>query len=259
MPDIALSGWALLLIAAFIIGVSKTGFPGVGILAVPMVAMVIPAKLSTGVVLPMLLAADIMAVLYYRRHGVMKYLFKLVPCAVAGILIGYVFMGYVNNTQLSFFMGLVILIMLALNTWRNYRLAKSGEIHIPDGWWFAIVMGLAAGITTMMANAAGPIIVLYLLAMRLPKHEFLGTGAIYTMFLNAFKIPFSATLFDDQTHVRLINPDSLLLNLKLLPVIIIGAFLGLWLVKRIPEKAFTYFIQVLAAIGALKLLLTPWI
>jgi uncharacterized membrane protein YfcA len=239
--------WSLVVGAAIIIGISKTGFPGVGILSIPLVAIAIDPKKSTGTVLPMLIVGDCMAVFFYRRHAVIKYLFKVVPCAVAGVLIGFVFLGMVTSAQLKPIIGAVILVMLSVNWWRNWRLAKSGAMHIPEGWWFAAVLGVTAGIITMMANAAGPIMVIYLLAMRLPKDAFIGTGAWYALSVNVFKVPFSASL-------GLITATSLTMNLMVAPVIILGGFLGLRLVKHVPEKPFTWLMQALAVIAAVDML-----
>ncbi|MCL2640592.1 MAG: sulfite exporter TauE/SafE family protein [Phycisphaerales bacterium] len=256
MPELTLTQWLIMIAAALILGMSKTGLAGVGILAIPLAAMVIPARESTGLILPMLVVGDIMAVLIYRRHAVWKYVLKLLPCAVAGILLGFILMNLgetnkpiINDNILKPFIGIVILILLALNAWRTHRIAKSGEIHIPDGLWFAITMGVLAGIVTMMANAAGPIIVIYLLAMRLPKHAFIGTGAWYFLILNTFKIPFSA-------YLGLVTTSSLIFNATLAPVIIIGGLAGVWLVKYIPEKPFTWMVQILAAAAAIHLIVS---
>ena len=134
--------------------------------------------------------------------------------------------------------------MLALNLWRN---RKDEILEVPSGKWFPAAMGLSAGITTMMANAAGPIMAIYLLAMRLPKNAFIGTGAWYFLLVNCFKVPFSATL-------GLITWESLRLNLMLAPLIILGSFLGIRLAHYLPEKIFAALIQILAAAGALRLL-----
>ncbi len=252
MGALAPSAWALLVLAAIIIGFSKTGLPGMGILAIPLVAMVIPARASTGLILPMLLVGDVMAVAYYRRHAVWKHLVKLLPCAVAGILLGYVLLGMVNDRQLKPVIGGVILVMLALNWWRERKMAKAGEIHVPRGWWFPMIMGLTAGVTTMMANAAGPIMVIYLLAMRLPKDEFIGTGAWYYLLLNAFKVPLSYNL-------GLITAESLWFNAKLAPVIVAAALLGVWTAKIVPERIFNWIVGAMAAAAAAQLVVSAWI
>lgn len=232
----------LLELNAFLIGISKTGIPGVGILAIPLTAMVLPARVSTGLILPMLIMGDIFAVSYYRRKGVWKYIFRLLPFAVSGIIIGYFMMGKINDEQLSKFIGFVILIILSLNYWWNKK-----EIKIPEKFYFAIFMGLLAGITTMMANAAGPILIIYLLSMKLPKTEFVGTGAWYFFILNWLKVPFSVNL-------GLINFNSLKLNFILFPGVIIGAILGIIFLKKIPQKVFNQIVQILAGISALKLI-----
>ncbi len=237
--------WIIVGIASLLIGISKTGVPGLGILAIPLVAWVIPAKASTGVILPMLIVGDIFAVKYYRRHAVWPHLIRLIPWAVTGIIIGFLIMGKIKDHQLRPIIGITVLVMLIVNYWRNIRM--KGDISIPTQWWFAALFGLLAGITTMMANAAGPILAIYLLAMQLPKNEFLGTGAWYYLLLNCFKVPFSANL-------GLINENSLFLNLVNLPFIIGGALLGIYLVKFIPEKTFIAVVQILAALAAIKLL-----
>ena len=245
MIDITPAGWAILAFSSFLIGISKTGVPGVGILAIPFVAAVLPAKASTGLILPMLIVGDVFAVAYYRQHTVWRHLVRLMPCAAVGIAIGAGLMGVVNDRQLRPIIGGTVLAMLAINQWRSAR--AQGDLSVPEGWWFPVVMGLLAGVTTMMANAAGPIMTIYLLAMRLPKDEFIGTGAWYFMLLNCFKVPFSAQL-------GLITTDSLRLNLALMPLIVIGALLGVRVARRIPEKGFKTVVLVLAAAAAAYLL-----
>lgn len=245
MEHISQFGWAALAASALLIGVSKTGFPGIGILAILLTAMVMPARQSTGLILPMLIVGDCFAVSYYRRHAVWAHLVKLTPFAAIGIVIGWLLMGKVNDPQLRVFIGGMTLVMLGLNWWRTRR---GGDVPVPQGWWFPVGFGLLAGVTTMMANAAGPIMVIYLLAMRLPKDEFIGTGAWYYLLLNCFKVPFSGSL-------NLINLQSLQFNLILLPVIVVGALSGVRLVKFVPEKLFADIVQVLAVVGALWLLI----
>ena len=240
-------GWAALVIAAVLIGVSKTGLPGIGILAVTLVAVAIPAKQSTGLILPMLIVGDLFAVAFYRRHAVWAHLLRLLPFAVVGILIGYWAMDRLSDRLYSPVIGSIVLVMLAMNYLRTRRATLEQEI--PQGWWFPAVMGTLAGVTTMMANAAGPIMVVYLLAMRLPKTGFIGTAAWYFLLVNCFKVPFSADL-------SLINPQTLGLNLLLSPLIVAGAVLGIVVARRLPERVFAVAVQVLAALGAAKLLLS---
>ncbi|MCX7705862.1 MAG: sulfite exporter TauE/SafE family protein [bacterium] len=236
-------GWLVLVLAGFFIGISKTGIPGLGMLSIAMTALVIPARLSTGVILPMLILGDIFAVAYYRRHAQWKYLLRLMPWAAAGIIAGYIALGKMNDQQLRPIIGFIVLMLLGLN-----ESEVLDRWNIPKKGYFAAAIGLSAGFTTMIANAAGSIMIIYLLAMRLPKQEFIGTGAWYFFILNWFKVPFSADL-------GLINPDSLILNLKVAPAIIIGSLSGIRLVKVIPQNAFEAVIKILTIIAAVKLVL----
>jgi uncharacterized membrane protein YfcA len=241
MLDLTPIQWFTLGLSAFLTGISKTGIPGLGILVVPLAAAVFPSKASTGLILPMLIMADILAVAYYKRHAVWSHLIRLIPWAMIGIMLGAFAMNKVNDAQLKPIIGAIVLLMLGLGYWRSRR---SGESYqAPTQWWFAAIMGLFAGTTTMMANAAGPIMAIYLIAMRLPKNEYLGTGAWYFLLMNCFKVPFSA-------GQGLITGQSLLVNLANAPIIIIGATLGIMVVKYIPEKTFISIVQILAALAA---------
>lgn len=245
MLDVQGCQWLVLAAAALVIGVSKTGLPGMGILAIPMVAFVIPAKESTGLILPMLIAGDIVGVIYYRHHAAWKYLVRLAPWTVSGVVAGSLALGHLDNAQIRPLIGIIVLIMLVLNQWS--RRHPGLQDALPGSLGFAAAIGLLAGFTTMVANAAGPIMVMYLLAMRLPKTVFLGTSAWYFLIVNVFKVPFSA-------HLDLITLDSLRFNALLLPFILAGGWIGIRFARRIPEKAFVWLVQLLAAIGAIKLM-----
>lgn len=236
--------WLIAAVGALMIGMSKTGLPGIGILSVPLMAMILPAKASTGIVLPMLIFADIFAVAYYRRHAVWGHILRLMPWALAGIFAGFLVMGQISNEQLKPVIGIIVLGMLGLNYLRE---RKGGQMHVPSQWWFAAVLGLAAGVTTMLANAAGPIMIIYLLAMRLEKKEFIGTGAWYFLILNWVKVPFSMSL-------GLINAESLQFNLTLFPFVLIGIGAGIFLLHRMPEKVFNIAVVTLAVVSAVNML-----
>ena len=233
--EITTHGWIILAFAAFNLGVSKTGISGLGILAIPLVALVIPARASTGLILLMLILADCFAVSYYRRHADWWHLVRLIPWAVVGVIVGYMAMSRVNDRQLRSLIGVIVLLMMAVHLWRqwcNRRDGKAGNHEVGirmDRPWFVMLMGTLSGITTMMANAAGPIMAIYLLAMRLPQSVFMDTGAWYFLIVNCIKVPFSANL-------GLINVGSLEINLCLAPVIITGAIIGIPVARRVPEK-----------------------
>jgi uncharacterized membrane protein YfcA len=238
-------GWLVVGFCAVIVGVSKTGIPGLGILHVPLMAMVLPARPSTGILLGMLILGDLFAAGYYRHSAAWKHVLRLLPPAFLGIVAGWQALRFVTNEQLQPLIGGIVLVMLALNYWRT-RVAGP-EAPVPTQWWFAGALGFLAGVTTMMANAAGPVMVIYLLAMRLPKFAFIGTSAWFFFAINWIKVPFSVNL-------DLITPESVRLNLFMLPLIAAGSVAGIVFLKRIPQKLFNDLVQILAAVAALKLL-----
>ncbi|MBS7614472.1 sulfite exporter TauE/SafE family protein [Candidatus Bathyarchaeota archaeon] len=237
--------WMIALATAFSIGLTKTGIPGLSILFIPLMAEYFPAKASTGIVLPLLMFADVFAVAYYRRHAVWPCLLRLMPWTALGVVIGFVAMERIDDSQLKPIIGAIILVILVVNFW--FENSGRGDLFVSQNWWFAVGTGVAAGVTTMMANAAGTIVSIYFLTMKIPKTEFIGTGAWYFFLLNWFKVPFSASL-------NLITAESLQLDFMVFPAVAVGAVAGIVFLKRIPEKKFRVFVQALAAIAAIKLL-----
>jgi len=236
--------WVLASVTALCTGVAKTGIPALGIILAPMFAEVLPARVSTGALLPLLIAADAFAVIFWRRHGSWKHLLRLLPWAVAGIIAGYFAMGRINDQQMRIVMGAIVIVMLGVHVFREYILGR--DAPIPTSWWFAAIAGFLAGATTMIANAAGPVTMVYLLSMRLPKEEFIGTSAWFFFILNWLKVPFSVNL-------GLITVESLAFDAVLAGGVVVGAFAGLYLAKRIPEKAFMIAVEVLTLASAIKM------
>ena len=239
--------WIILAVCAFLVGVGKTGVPGIGIVVVPLMAICFPAKASTGILLPLLAIADIFAVIYYRRHGKWGHVLKLLPWALLGIGAGSIIIRYISDSQLKPVIGLIVLTILVVNFLRNRK--QGSDQKIPTHWLFAASLGFAAGLTTQLANAAGPIMIIYLLAMRLPKNEFIGTGAWYFLILNWLKIPLF--IMDGR-----ITTDSIIADLYVIPFIFVGAVLGIVALKKIPQKGFNTTVQILAMLAALKLALS---
>ena len=174
MLELSSISWAVVIACAVMIGFSKTGIPGTGILVAPLMAMVMPAKASTGFVLPMLAMADIMAIIYWRRHVAWANLLRLLPWTMVGVIIGYLIMRKITNEQLMPIIGVIVLALITVTWWRS---RKPDPKNIPTYWWFAGGIGILAGGTSMMANAAGPVMIIYLLAMKSEKKEFVGTAA----------------------------------------------------------------------------------
>ncbi|MFZ5496642.1 MAG: sulfite exporter TauE/SafE family protein [Verrucomicrobiota bacterium] len=239
--------WALLALAAVLFGFSKTGIPGISILSVGILANLMPAKLATGVVLPLLIFADIFAFYTYRKNLEWRRVGGLLPWAVGGVALGWLALGRIDDRQTARLVGAIIALMLALQVWRRWRNPDEAAARAPA--WFGPVMGLFAGVTTMIANAAGPVMTLYLLAMRLGKLELLGTGAAFFLLINWIKVPFAAQL-------GIINGSSLTLNLWLLPAVALGALLGRPVVERVNQRLFESLALCFAALAAGKLLLS---
>lgn len=241
--DITSTSWILGLMAAFLVGFSKTAVPGLGILIVPMVAAVFPVKLSVGALLPMLLVGDMFAIARYRRHAQWAQLWRLLPFVFLGMIPARFFLAEIPDEPFKLSLGIMVLLLILLELARRRydweRMSKSMA--------FVGAMGILAGFTTTVGNVAGPIMSVYLLSMGMHKREFLGTGAWYYAIVNATKIPVFAQL-------GMITAETLRFDLISTPLIVIGALLGIAALPRIPQKMFTELIFVLAAIAALGLI-----
>jgi uncharacterized membrane protein YfcA len=239
--------WALGALGAFLVGLSKTGIPGLGILNVAIFALVFPARESVGLVLVILICGDIVAVSAYRRDASWPHLWRLFPWAALGVVAGYFALGRVDDAQMRHIIGVILLGLVAFQYIRSRRPAPPEGESRPRPW-VAPLTGITAGFTTMVANAAGPVMVLYLLAMRLPKIVFVGTAAWYFLTINLFKVPFSVSL-------GLINPSSLGVDLWLAPFAILGALVGRPIVERLNQRLFelgALALTFVAAIGMIR-------
>ena len=234
--------WVLMAAGAVLFGMSKTGVPGIGILAVAVFANVLGARPAAGVVLPLLICADLFGVFLYRQHAQWRQLWRLLPWTVAGVVSGWFVLGRVDDHAAGRLVGALLLAMIGLHFWLRRR---RGTVEPPGG--LAPGSGIAAGFTTLMANAAGPVMTVYLLAMRLPKLEFLGTGAVFFAALNWFKLPFMVQL-------DLVNTGSLSLNLRLLPALLAGVVLGKLAADRMNQKVFERVALTLTIVATVKLL-----
>ena len=240
--------WGLAVFGALIIGVAKTGVGGLGMLAVVVFASVMPAKESAGFVLPMLICADIVAVLAYRRHAQWALLWKLFPWTAVGVFLGYLAMGRINNQDAGLLIGVIVLVLTGVHVWRQSRAQKTELEH---AIWFAPTIGVLAGFTTLVANAAGPLMVIYLLAMRLPKMEYMGTGAWYFLLMNLFKVPFMISL-------GLVTVESATGNLWLVPAVLVGTWIGWGALKKMNQKLFERLALLLSIAAGLNLLYKSW-
>jgi len=245
MPDLEPIAWIVVALCAFLVGAAKTGIPGIGILPALLMAQVLPAQASTGMLLGILILGDLFGAGYHRHNARWSHMPRLLPAAFAGIVAGHQIMDRISDAQLKPIIGLIVLVMLGLNYWRTR--SQGENLHVPTQWWFAAVLGFTAGLTSMMANAAGPIMIIYFVAMQLPKVAFVGTSAWFFFVLNWLKVPFSANL-------DLMTAESVKLNLMMIPAIAVGAVVGILFLKHIPQKVFNAVVQILAVAAAVKLL-----
>ena len=236
--------WLLAVVGALLVGVSKTGIAGLGMLFVVLFAQILPAKQATGIVLPLLIFGDAIAAASYRQHTQWRFLWKLFPWTAVGVVIGYFALGQMTDRQAKVLIGVIILSLLVVHFARRRGVVKEEGEH---GRWFAPIIGVLAGFTTLIANAAGPLMVIYLLAMRLPKMQFVGTGAVFFLLINLFKVPFMVNL-------GLINAASFSINLWLAPVVFLGAFLGRRILTKLDQRLFENLALTLSAAAGIKLL-----
>ncbi len=244
--ELSIWQWGLLGLCAFMAGLSKTGLPGVGILVVVLAALVVPPKASVGLVLPLLIFADVFAAGYYRRKAHWNHIVRLIGFAFMGIVAAAATLEKINDRQLKPIIGMIILGLLAVSAWNRQRQSAAlqyNHANAANRWMFAVIFGFLAGYTTMMANAAGPIMIVYLLAVGLPKLEFVGTTAWFFFIVNWLKVPF-------QSRLDMITAESLKLDLCLFPFVIAGAVGGILLFRHIPQKLFNAIVTLLAAAAA---------
>lgn len=234
----------LFAIVGLLIGMAKVGINGLGMIAVPLLALVFGGRLSTGVMLPILIMADVFGTYYYHRHAQWSHLIKLLPSAVVGVILGTYVGQFIDDNLFKTIMGIIIFASVGILLW----LEKSKSKNIPEGRWFAILTGVLLGFTTMIGNLAGAVMSLYLLVMHMPKNKFIGTVAWFFIIINVIKVPFHVFVW------KTIEWNTLLLDLTLLPVVALGAFLGIKVVQRISDEGYRYFIIIMTIIAAIVMM-----
>jgi len=228
--------------AAYIVGFSKTSVGGLGIIVVLLMAEAFPGKESVGILLPMLVVGDLIAVIVYKKNCDWQIIARIFPLTVIGVVIGYFIIDLIPEKLFNIALGLVILSMLVLG-----QIIEGKKIVASNNRYMVIFIGILAGIATMLANAAGPLLAMYFLQLALPKKAFVGTRAWFFLFLNIFKIPFSVNL-------GLITWDTLTLNFFSLPLIIIGAYIGIKFLVKIDMSIFSILIKIASFVVCLKLI-----
>ena len=235
--------WAAALICGFLIGMAKAGVTGTALAIIPIMAMVFGGKSSTGIVLPMLLIADLFAVKYYNRHANWKYVLKVMPWTMAGVLIALLVGNSISDEMFKSVLSVSVLVGIVLMVWFDLKKTTA----IPDFWWFSVSLGLLGGFASMIGNAAPSILALYLLSMRIPKLQLIGTSAWFFLLVNLFKLPLHVFIWNT------ITLKTLAFGLILGPVIVLGVFAGILIVRFIPEKPYRILVIVTTAVSSLLL------
>ena len=226
------------------VGLTKTGFSGLSAAIIPFIAIIFGARQSTGLLLPVLCFADILAVVYYHRHSEIKYVFKLIPWTVAGFALAILVDSIIPVQAFKYFMGGCILVGLIIMIW-NENMRKNLPPH--SSWWFSAIFGIAGGFSTMFGNVAGPIMAVFLLSMRLPKNSFVGTTAWFFLIVNLLKLPIMIFVW------KTISVQTLLFDLTQIPMVVAGAGLGIFLIKKISESLFRKIIIILTLMSTVLL------
>lgn len=242
--NLAALQWIAICVAVFLLGLAKAGVKGIGIIIVIILAFVFGEKASTGILLPMLVAADILAVIYYNRHTQWIYIKKLLPWMVFGVLVGVWVGNDISEVVFKRIMALIIIgsVLIMIYTEKRKTLA------LPKHKVFSSSVGFLAGFTTMIGNLAGPISNIYFLATRLPKNEFIGTAAWLFFIINVFKLPFHFFIW------HTVSKETLILNAATVPVVVIGFFIGASIVKLISNLNYRRFILFVTALGGILML-----
>lgn len=249
IDEILAFGWPLLLAmgaSAVVIGFSKTSFGGVAAISVAVFALAMPARESTAAILALLIVGDMVAISRYRTVS-WRLLVRLVPGVIPGLLLGAVFMSFVDDLVMRRTIGALLLVMVLLQLWQRRAAAPAPDPDAPPHPARTLGTGIAAGFTTMTANAAGPVMALYFLAARIDKVRFIGTNAWFFALINLSKVPLAAGL-------GLFTPTHLLLDLLLAPLVLLGCALGIWVIKRVSQRQFELVTLIASALSAVFLL-----
>jgi len=234
----------LVIIAAFLIGFSKTGLSGMLMVVIPLLADAFGGMKSTGIILPILIVGDLFAVGNYRRHIHWANIKKLMLWTLIGLGLGLIIGKYINDSQFKITIAIMVLLCLAILV---YSERKGDQLKVPNKVWFYALTGILAGFATMIGNAAGPIFTIYLLSMGFKKNEYMGTNSIFFFLVNITKVPLQVFVWQNITW------KTVLLTGCVVPFVALGAWLGVTVIKKINEKIFRHLIIALTAISAIRL------
>lgn len=243
--------WGIFCLAVFVVGFSKTGLPGITIITVPMMAAIIPPKESVGVLLPVFMLADVFSIIYYRRFAVRNYCFPYLLFVGLGVLAASFVVGSVDNKMFGAVIGWTVISLVMLSIWTDRVRKRLNLTELPPPEKPKLVhsafFGLSAGLFSALANAAGPIVSLYMITSRLEKFQLLGTSAVCAFVMNWIKVPLFLSL-------KSINAETLKLGVAAIPMVALGALTGAFVARKLPQKIFKDLVLCLAVLASLKLI-----
>lgn len=238
--------WAALTAAGLLIGIAKAGLDGGSLIAVPLLALTFGARLSSGLLLGIMLAADLVAVYSYRREVQPQHLIRLLPWAVGGTLLGAIVGGAISEQVFRMILSSGIILCCGLMAVRELR---GGDWVLPNRWWSSAPLGLLAGFTSMVGNAAGPVMGLYLVSSGLKKTGIIGTSVYFFFLINLCKLPFHVFFW------KTVTPGTLLADAIVAPLAVGATFLGVRLVRLIPERPYRIILISVSSVAGFYLLL----
>ncbi len=246
--------WAPLLVvvvgfAILLYGFSKTAMPVAGVVAGPLLAAALGPTIAAGFAVPLLLLGDLMGLLYFRQHANWRLIAKIVPGVLVGFAISAVLFVFASTSVIARIIGVLLLVSVVLEILRRrspswQEAEDAGGIRRLEAGFY----GTLTGITTMAANAGGAALSLYLVKMRVPMLAFMGTSVWFFFILNLIKVPLVVPL-------GLITQQSLIANLWFAPVLVAGAFIGIFTFRRMNQVWFERIALTLSAAASLWLVI----
>lgn len=232
-------------LAVILVGLAKGGFAGLGAAAIPLLALVMDPVAAAGMLLPILMAQDIVSLWAFRKSFDRRTLLLTIPGAVVGIFLGWWFAAAVNADAVR---GLVGIIALAFGAYRLLPLlGKQVRLTGPAPEWLGTVMGGVSGFTSQIAHAGGPPFQIWALSRNFPHLVFVGTSSIFFAIINWLKVPAYAALGQ-------FNAANMTLTAMFMPLAIASTFAGVWLVKRVSAERFNTIINVLMMVVGVELI-----
>ncbi|HEX8470191.1 MAG TPA: sulfite exporter TauE/SafE family protein [Brevundimonas sp.] len=236
--------YAVAIPAVILLGLTKGGFAGIGVVAVPMMALVISPVQAAAIILPILLAQDVVGVWSFRKTWDKGLVILMLPSAAVGILVGWLLAARVEVAAVELAIGLIAVTFSLQQLWAGRAVRAAEVIEAgPARRWLGVLCGLVSGFTSQVAHAGAPPFQIYVLPRRLPRDMFIGTSAVFFAAVNWMKLPAYIALGQ-------FTPQVLTTAAVLLPLALVSTVAGVWLVRRVPAKGFYQVIYVvLAAVG----------